>query len=145
MTRFAAILILPLIAAPASARACGMAPAPEKPATLVLFTRVGGVAGLNDRVTVRADGSATVEHGFLFPRHPRVDVVLTDTDRRALLSDLDGAGFTRLAESSGTPPFPDAFEYTITYQGHTVRRSDADRLGGLAPAIHRLTGLLEAR
>ena len=145
MTRLAAILILPLLAAPASARACGMEVPPEKPATVVVFTRVGGVAGLNDRLTVLADGSATVEHGYLFPRHPRVSVVLTDSEHDALLGELDGVGFTGLAERSGTPPYPDAFEYTITYRGHTVRRSDADRLGALSPAIHRLTELLRAR
>lgn len=144
MTRFATVLTLPLLAAPASARACALPPAPPRPKPLVVFTRVGGVAGLNDRLTIRADGTATVEHGFLFPRHPRVTVRLTGSERRALVADLERARFTRLAPRSATPPYPDAFQYTITYRGHTVRRSDADRPGALWAVIRRLTAILRA-
>jgi hypothetical protein len=119
-------------------------PAPST-APLVVFTRVGGVAGLNDRVTIQANGRATVEHAYLSPGHPRLTVTLTASERRALVAELDRAGFTRLPARSKVPSYPDAFEYSITYRGHTVQRSDADGPGAPWRAIHRLTAILQAR
>jgi hypothetical protein len=84
------------------------------------FERGGGIAGRQDRLVVRPDGSAT-----LTVRDKPKSVTLTDEELNTVVTDVEGADLGSLpADSTTKPPVPDAFGYRIDYAGDTVTTDD---------------------
>ena len=84
------------------------------------FERGGGIAGRQDRLVVRPDGSAT-----LTVRDKPKSVTLTDEELNTVVTDVEGADLGSLpADSTTKPPVPDAFGYRIDYGGDTVTTDD---------------------
>ena len=110
--KIAPIALAALAAALLAACACGAAAAPSHPGRLVDFTRSGGLAGLQLRVTVRRDGRATIIGGRRDARRHRR---LRSRTMRHLRRALAAARFDRV------PPFHagcvDCFVFAVRYRG----------------------------
>lgn len=106
---------------------------------LVDYQRTGGIAGLDDRLTVLRTGLAVrTQRGS----QPRVFHVPPD-DLADLRVALAAADFPSLAPSYLPPvPIPDAFSYEIRHQGRTVVTTDGAVPARLEHAIAVLNRLL---
>jgi hypothetical protein len=101
----------------------------------VHYVRSGGFAGVMDELRLRRDGSATVRHRS----GTRTKLKATRRQLTRIARALDG--FADIPEDSGSPqPAADAFVYTVTYRGHTVRTDETS--GGTR--IKRVIAALEA-
>jgi hypothetical protein len=102
--------------------------------TLVEYSRMGGIAGLEDHLVVRASGQATLTR-----RDQRYEFALERETLSQLQALLDNAQFTRLSgEYLSSRPGADLFTYAITYRGHTVRSMDTAVPEVLQPALDLL-------
>ena len=102
------------------------------------YVRSGGIAGDHVELLVRPSGEATLKSR----RGGEREFTLTEAELDALAADA-----ANLPSASGgeKPAVPDAFVYTITYEGRTGRTDDPDLGGsGLAPVVRRLEKIIEA-
>jgi hypothetical protein len=106
---------------------------------LVDYRRSGGIAGLEDRLTVSRSGVGVHTPRNGVPRVFRVSpAALADLERA-----LEAANFQSLDPSYlPTTPISDAFTYTITYLGGTVVASDGAVPTPLEPVVAALNRLL---
>jgi anaerobic glycerol-3-phosphate dehydrogenase len=106
---------------------------------LVEYRREGGIAGLDDHLRIAANGSAT-----LVRRNQRSEITLDGNTLNQLVALLDGAGFTKLpSEYAASRAVRDAFKYSLTYKGHTVRTMDTAVPDVLQPALNLLNRIVE--
>ena len=106
---------------------------------LVDYHRSGGIAGLEDRLTVSRGGVGVHTPRNGVPRVFRVSpAALADLERA-----LEAADF-RLLDPSYLPttPIADAFTYTIAHLGVTVVTADGAVPAPLAPVVAELNRLL---
>lgn len=127
---------------------CGSPPIPSSNGStsgdmLFEYRRTGGIAGLDDHLTVRATGEATLEQkGGI-----RNTFTLDESTVSRLQRTVDEAEFFKL-DSQYRParPIPDAFLYRITYQNatrrHTVETTDGAIPEQLAPIIDELNQII---
>jgi hypothetical protein len=139
------VLLLLTLGACGGASGPGADPAPStspsaSPAgdVLVTFARQGGLAGLDDRLTVRADGSYTLARSGLSPRPGR----LAPEDLARLRQVLDAARLAHIPSPTGNPPVADGFTYRIRYGEREVLARDGDLPEELRPAIEVLNEIL---
>ncbi len=105
---------------------------------LVTFARQGGLAALDDRLTVRMDGSYTLARSGLPPRAGR----LAPEDLARLRQVLDAARLARIPSPIGNPPVADGFTYRVRYGEREVLARDGDLPEELRPAIEVLNEIL---
>ncbi len=87
---------------------------------LVDYRRVGGFAGLDDHLIIETDGKA-----MLTQRVERFEFSLERDTIARLQALLDEAAFSKLhSEYLPSQSGADFIEYTLTYQGRTVRAVD---------------------
>ena len=130
------ILIAILLAA-FVAVSCGPTPAP---AFSLEYRRSGGIAGFDDQLVIDPQGNATLTR-----RGQTTQFVLEPETIAQLEIFLDQADFARLnAEYLPAQPGADLFEYTITYQDHTVRTADTAVPGALQPVLDALNRIVDA-
>ncbi|TDD76118.1 hypothetical protein [Actinomadura rubrisoli] len=98
------------------------------PQVLVEYQRTGGLAGVNDRVTVDKAGMAEVKAARF---------ALTPRELRELRRDLARIGTPR--SSAGGCRVADHFTYTLTYRGRSASRCEVPR--DWRAVIARLDGL----
>ncbi|MFF0450526.1 hypothetical protein ACFYT4_29770 [Streptomyces sp. NPDC004609] len=122
---------------PPTATASAPSPAPGRAGVLVVVTVTGGIAGVNDRLTVREDGTYTTAS----PPGPDRSGRMTPAGLRALRRALDKAGFPRLPATATGPPVADGFHYRITHGGHTVVTDDVSQ----PPALRDVFTALPSR
>jgi hypothetical protein len=116
----------------------GGASRPEPAAVLVHYVRSGGIAGLEDHLSVTRRGVATVTRRG----SPSRTVVVAPERRAALESALERANFPRLRpEYLPRHPIADAFSYAVTYEGKTVRATDTAVPRALEPVLEALDGI----
>ena len=95
----------------------GSSPTTSTAGPLVAYTKTGGVAGVNEHLAVKDDGSAILEVGYQDPARQRFDLDAEGLDHlRELLAAADFAG---------VDPGPgigcaDCFQYEIEYEGSTT-------------------------
>lgn len=95
------------------------------------FRRSGGIAGLNDALTIDAQGHAT-----LVRRTGKYDFDLSVDERNRLANGLRNAGWASIPEDSMRKPLvPDEISYVVVYQNHTVKTSDTAMPDKLRPVI----------
>lgn len=92
----------------------------SNPTMLVEYQRVGGFASLDDHVVIDTSGKTTLRR-----KGVRSEFVLSSDVADHLRSILGNARFSELKKEY-QPPHPgnDLFEYTVTYQGYTIRMAD---------------------
>ncbi len=112
-------------------------PAPGALATPVLFSRTGGFAGFDDRVTIAADGSYTANRRGQAQTTGR----LAPARLAGLAAVLAASGLFE-ADHRFETPGADQFVYTITYGGHTVVAVDGAIPAPLQPVIDELAALI---
>jgi len=105
--------------------------------TLLVFTRTGGLAGTNDRLVVRPDGSWT-----LTTKSGTKEGKLTAAELAALKSTLEQVGFSKLPKVNNNGNVADGYKYTISYGGDEVVAEDGAVPTALQPVITTLNGLL---
>jgi hypothetical protein len=95
------------------------------------FRRSGGIAGLNDALTIDAQGHAT-----LVRRTGKYEFDLSADERNRLASALRNAGWASIPEDSMRKPLvPDEISYVVVYQNHTVKTSDTAMPDQLRPVV----------
>ncbi|WP_327005221.1 hypothetical protein OHA72_61225 [Dactylosporangium sp. NBC_01737] len=105
--------------------------------TLLVFTRTGGLAGTNDRLVVRPDGSWT-----LTTKSGSKEGKLTAAELTALKSTLEQVGFSKLPKVNSNGNVADGYKYSISYGGDEVVAEDGAVPTALQPVITTLNGLL---
>ena len=137
----------PTAPGPGGGGAGGLPPAPggtgPRPpagtaATLVEFGRQGGIAGLDDRLTVMADGSFTLVRGK--PVANRRGQLGSDelAGLRNALSRSNFAGLPGVQSAQGN----DLFTYRVVYGGRQILAQDGGVVPPLTPVITALSGIV---
>jgi hypothetical protein len=127
------------VGASGSASIPAPSPAPVPTGTLVEFGRQGGLAGLDDQVTVQADGSYQIVRKGGTPTPGR----LSPDEVTRLRAVLDSAHFGEIpAVNPGASAVADGFTYRVAYAGHEVLAQDGGVPPALAPVLDALSGIL---
>lgn len=104
---------------------------------LVSFNRTGGLAGTNDTLVVRPDGSYTVQ-----TRNGSRSGKLTGDELNALKAALASTDFNKIPSANDNGGVADGYTYTITYGGRQVTAKDGSIPTALQPVISALGGFL---
>ncbi|WP_238016565.1 hypothetical protein KZZ52_10970 [Dactylosporangium sp. AC04546] len=123
--------------APSESPTAGEAPSPTaSAATLVAFTRTGGIAGVNDRLTVAQDGSYTIQ-----TRSGTKTGKLAPQELAALKQALGSVDFTKIPNvNANNGTVADGFTYSVIYNGREIVAED----GAIPPALQPILGTLSA-
>ena len=106
--------------------------------TAIEYRRTGGLAGVDDRITVTRDGLLEVRS----PQGRHTTAQLSPGDLKELESLL--SGWRKLAGASREPVSPDAFEYSLSYDGVTVTAVEFSRVAETFDLVRkRLEGMAE--
>jgi hypothetical protein len=133
----AAAMLLACTLAGCGGSVSGGAAATAGPAAgaLVSYRRQGGIAGLDDRLTVRPDGAYEISRRVGTPRTGR----LAPADLARLRQALDGSHFADIPAVVPGSPIADGFTYDVGYGGHRVLAAD----GGIPAALAPVLGVLD--
>ena len=112
----------------------------SKEDVMLEYQRTGGIAGLDDRLVIQADGKA-----ILTRKDEHSEFELTSRQISTLKQQLEESEFRSLKgiykpETQGR----DLFEYELTYRGHTVRASDGAIPEALRPVLDSLNAIVQA-
>ena len=88
---------------------------------LVSYQRSGGIAGVNERLVIDADGEAQLAVGELDPEQR---FTIGEPELERLRSDLAAADFAAIDRDSGLG-CADCFEYEIDYAGERASFNEA--------------------
>ena len=113
----------------------------SKEDVMLEYQRTGGIAGLDDRLVIQADGKA-----ILTRKDEQSEFELTSRQVSTLKQLLEESEFRSLKgtykpETQGR----DLFEYELTYRGHTVRASDGAIPEALRPILDTLNAIVQAK
>jgi hypothetical protein len=112
--------------------------APPALAGAIEYEVIGGDAFRDDKITVRPDGSASVE-----TRAGTRTAKLTAAERAALAQGVSDASLTSREDALTEPPVPDMVSYRFTYRGHQVTTDTGELADELRPLIRTFDGLIE--
>ncbi|NTU99890.1 MAG: META domain-containing protein, partial [Methanoregulaceae archaeon] len=111
-----------------------------EPAPLITYSRTGGIAGLDDRLILSPDGTATVTR-----KGATRQVKVPELTMRKLTAHLSAADFPSLKDSyPATREGADFFTYTLTHDGKTVVTKDTGIPAILVPIINTLNEIVES-
>ncbi len=110
---------------------------PEIPRTLLTYQRSGGFAGLNQRLEVLADGTATLEG----TGGKSSEFEVSDEHVRRLTDTLEDIDWARAADEPENTVCADCFIYDIAYEG---RRVSTPAIGNSGRELRDLLSLLNA-
>ena len=102
------------------------------------YHRSGGIRGLDDRLVVQKDGTATLT------RNGKKTTFTIDAGVMSRLRGrLDGLEFGQLSGGDAPSRGADMYQYSITYQGHTVRAPETALPRPLHPIVELLDHVLD--
>ena len=105
---------------------------------LIDYHRSGGIRGIDDRLVIRDDGTATLSRNG---KSSEITVTSDVMDR--LRRALGQSQFGGLRSEYEAPRVgADMYDYAITHNGHTVRAKDASLPEALHPVIAILDRIL---
>ncbi len=105
---------------------------------LIEYHRSGGIRGIDDRLVISDDGTATLNRDGQ-PSKITVPSDVMDRLRRALRQSQFGSLRPEYEAPRGGA---DMYEYRVTHNGHTVRAKDASLPEALHPVISILDRIL---
>ena len=105
---------------------------------LIEYHRSGGIRGIDDRLVISDDGTATLNRNGQ-PSKITVPSDVMDRLRRALRQSQFGSLRSEYEAPRGGA---DMYEYHVTHNGHTVRAKDASLPEALHPVISILDRIL---
>ncbi|WP_189947080.1 hypothetical protein [Streptomyces roseolus] len=111
----------------ASTGAPAEATEPRSGAVLVEVAVSGGFAGVDNRLTVREDGSWTLRSRDKEPRTGRMEA----DGLAGLRAALEDPAYARVPERPSGRPVADGFQYTVTHHDRTVVAGDGERPAAL--------------
>ena len=117
---------------------CADASVSQESTVLIQYQRSGGISGVEQRLAIDSDGRATLTVDG------DTSTITIDADgMKRLLQSIQDAEFGNL-ESEYLPQRPgaDMYEYTITYDGHTVRAKETALPKALRPIVELLDAVL---
>lgn len=140
--------ILCLAAVALFAAGCGSSAEPgdsdgpvQTDGSLVTYSRTGGVAGLDERLRINPDGTATLAYGE--PVDTEREFELTSAERERITSLLEEADFDSMPANPGPTGCADCFVYTVEYGGESVTYDDVAEpsasIAALVAALGELT------
>lgn len=94
---------------------------------LVTVNVSGGLAGVNNQLTVRHDGSYTTRTGTEPPRDGR----MTPAEVAELRTALEDPAYAKVPARPSGKPVSDGFTYVVTYDYRVVVSADGDRPAAL--------------
>ncbi|WP_432827867.1 hypothetical protein [Dactylosporangium sp. CA-092794] len=103
--------------------------------TLVTFNRTGGLAGVNDTLVVRPDGSYTIQ-----TKQGSKNGTLSAGELAALKTALSSTDFNKMPSVNDNGAVADGYTYTITYSGRQITAKD----GAIPPALQPVISALGA-
>src|SRR5689334_4881570 len=109
------VLLLALCAVALAACGSDEPAAPSALTETITYEVIGGDAFRDDKITVRPDGSASVE-----TRAGTRAAKLTAAERASLAQRVSDASLTSREDALTDPPVPDMVSYRFTYRGHQV-------------------------
>jgi hypothetical protein len=113
-------------------------PGPDEP--LIEYHRQGGFAGLDDRLIIQDQESATLVQGS-DEFHLELEPGMVDE----LVAQLESIGFSSLqSEYLPKDTGADLIEYELTYKGHTVRTMDTAVPNSLQPILNLLNEIIQS-
>jgi hypothetical protein len=99
------------------------------------YVRDGGFAGDHDELVIAPDGRATVTR----LRGRDASFLLSQQELAKVAEAVEGAKLDELdPKSTSRKPVPDAFVYTVSYDGRKVETDDAAMPDSLAPLRQQL-------
>jgi hypothetical protein len=111
----------------------------DQPNILLDYQRTGGLIGLDDHLTIDMDGNAV-----LIRKNAQAEFTLDIKSLNRLETLFRDATFAGLKKSYlPSQPGADLIEYTITYNGYTVRTMDTAIPEILQPILDSLNQLVE--
>src|SRR5262249_3990663 len=105
--------------------------------TLLTLTRTGGLAGTNDKLVVRPDGTYTLQ-----TRTAARNGALAPSELTALNDPLAAIDFNKMPTANDGPTIADGSTYVVTYNGREVTAHDGSIPPQLQPVISALNGFL---
>jgi hypothetical protein len=106
----------------------------------VVLQRTGGVAGLDDRLEVRPDGTCTVTT----KGKPPVTRQLSEAELATIVDALQEAHLATLATRPASPPRSDELTYTIAAGGTTFRTTETAAPDAVRPLLRELGALFSS-
>jgi hypothetical protein len=125
-------------AVPATSASIAASPVSPVADVLVSFRRQGGIAGFDDRLTVRPSGSYEISRRGGTPTTGQLSADELATLRQA----MDASGFTRLPAVNPGPVIADGFTYVVGYAGHEVVAEDGGVPAALTPVLTMLNDIV---
>lgn len=110
---------------------------PDQGNVLVIYSKSGGIAGMDEQLTIERSGAATLTSRGA----PSGRFQLTPAELSSLTDTLDAAPL----DSKPTPTqtgCADCFEYSIAYGDTTLTADEVNLPGGIRPAIAALDSLI---
>lgn len=113
---------------------------PNTAPSAIEYARVGGFAGFNDSLTIDAKGHAVVSR-----RSGKSEFDLDAAALKKLADAFQTTGFASIpTDSMPRGNVADAFNYTVTYQGHTVKTADSAVPKAMQPLLEMLNQFVNA-
>jgi hypothetical protein len=129
-------------ATPSGTPGSGESPSPgtnrPAPDVLVTYERQGGLAGFEDRLSVRPDGTYEVTHRGGAAATGR----LSPAELAGLKSVLEGSKFAEIPVWSASTGVADGFTYRVGYRSREVMAQDGNVPAALQPVIGALNEIL---
>jgi hypothetical protein len=119
----------------------GSAPAGSAPATatyLVEYARQGGLAGVDDRLSVRPNGAYEITRGGAAPRRGS----LPAPELAELSAVLRSANFADIPAVNSGGDIVDGYTHQVVYGQHAVLAEDGGVPDALRPVLGALDGII---
>jgi hypothetical protein len=116
----------------------GTNPTRPAPDVLVTYGRQGGLAGLDDRLSVRPDGAYEVTHRG----GAAVTGRLSPDEMAGLRAVLDGSRFAEIPSMNPATGVADGFTYRVGYRNKEVMAQDGAVPAALQPVIGALDRIM---
>ncbi len=115
-------------------------PQPGAPTLFVDYQRIGGIAGLNDRLVIFDNGVTVVSS-----RTTSREILLNQSDLDAIAAVFDASQFAALEGNyTSRRGGADLLQYSITYRGRTIYTEDTAVPPTVEPIIVELNRVLSA-
>ena len=129
------------VAAVVCCAVAGCAALQTQESALIEYRRSGGITGREDRLVVRADGTAELSR-----RGTAVDFTVGEDTLARLRSMVQRIAFDSLRDEYLPPrPGADLYEYVLVYGNRRIRTMDTAVPPELQPLIQVLSGLANRR
>ena len=110
------------------------------PGVLIDYHRVGGIAGLDDRLVIFDNGAAVVSSRLV-----NREIMLNQTDLDRIMTLFTTAQFSMLEGNySARRGSADLIQYSITYRGKRVNAEDSATPPSLQPVIDELNRIIRS-